>query len=672
MHSRGALAFAALLGATTLANAQSAEESPPANEEAALAAIVDALRESEGGGSADELRAWAHLQEEQPIQAREVAENVLRSNPGSFIAHYVLGRVHHYNEASYPRALHHHNLAMAAFEAQFGPQPPPTAPWRWHARILRELIATHNDLEQFRDRIRLSLRYNELYEPDYVAEQAWPLMKLGDYEGARRAAAAGLATGEPWQTEVALNALCAIEFEAGNDGASYEACRAALENARNRPRDVGTVDLTNFAEAARSVFDFEDAERILLEATEADVAWFGNPWLDLAELYLRGGRYSEALSALRRIAPYRASRPPHLRDADRNESQRALAAFYLAVGQTEEALRITSMAMHTPDRRAHNSRDPAQDRAIVALLDRRVRRVTATELEEQAAAAGFFESIPLHLEAMWQRFEGWRSGRQALQALDTDERLIGFLRVGTSRSAIVPPWLLGDLAEVTGTGILLDAVRRARAMDERPHSGAYYDAIAGECHLVAGDVMSAKRLLEQSVASLQDGETLLRARGSALLAESFRQTGQMSQAMAIYDRVLQKDPGAFRRLDLPIPVRITTAGDEIAGQLAVAFDHSPRFTTHSEGFELHIDGSSANIEVCLIGPNNAVFGCSSASPEADETTDNFALRAASAAHTEIFAPRVDLSQADIGSLDGSNYPSRNPLDTLLDRSAAEE
>src|SRR5207344_186663 len=96
-------------------------------------------------------------------------------------------------------------------------------------------------------------RYNELYDPDMVAERAWPLMKLGKYKEAHLAADLGLATGRVSERIISLNALCAIEFEAGNDGQSYDACKRAIDD-NIASGGVSAVDLTNFAEASRSLF----------------------------------------------------------------------------------------------------------------------------------------------------------------------------------------------------------------------------------------------------------------------------------------------------------------------------------------------------------------------------------------------------------------------------------
>jgi hypothetical protein len=253
----------------------------------------------EGAQASEQERdAWLKVEEGHYVRAREIAEGILRHNKRSFMAHMVLAFAQHYAEDNLPRALYHLGLALDLYERRFGAQPGQDAPWRWHAALLRELSEVHGDMEHHADKLAFIARYNQLYDPDMVAERAWPLMKLGRYREARLAADLGLATSRAGERVIALNALCAIEFEAGNDGQSYDACRRAIEDG-TRSGSVSAVDLTNFAEASRSLFKLDEAERVSLEATTALASWYGNPWMDLAELYVRQGRFGEALSALK-------------------------------------------------------------------------------------------------------------------------------------------------------------------------------------------------------------------------------------------------------------------------------------------------------------------------------------------------------------------------------------
>jgi tetratricopeptide (TPR) repeat protein len=612
----------------------------------------------------DELAVWELVSAGRYVKAREAAEVILRARPQSYVAHLALAHAQHYGEANFPRALFEVRLALRHFEAAHGTAPGLEKPWRWHARILREIAATEGDLDHHEAKLGWLARHDALYEPRLPAERAWPLMKLGRFDEARRAARAGIESDSGWQRAVGLNALCAIEFEAADDGRSYEACRAALDDARASGQ-VSAVDLTNFAEASRSLFLLDEAEQMLLEAADAQVSWYGNPHLELAELYLREARFTEALGALRRVPPYRAQRPPHARDADRNESRRALAAFFVVVGRPDDARRITERALVMPDRRAHNSRDPAQDRAIVALLDRRARLLAAELLAETSASQPLWERPFTAARAAMLRLEAWSSGRQAARLLADDARLVGSFRIGTSRGAVMPPWLVGDLVEVMGAGVVHEALRRARAGDRRTGAPAYYDAFGCEVALAQGDDDAAEQLGARALSALPPAEALLRARVYALRAEAATRRGDRAAAARAYDAAFQGDPGIFRRLGVTVPVRFAARSGEVSDAVRELLEDSPRLDEDDDAaLAVQIEGTASSGRACLVGAGGAVLGCGTATARRGDDTAALARRIAAAFHTDVFAPRIDLTQSDVGSLDGSNRVSRDPLEGI--------
>jgi hypothetical protein len=498
-----------------------------------------------------------------------------------------------------------------------------------------------------------------------VADRAWPLMKLGRYQEARAAATIGLDMAErPSQRAIALNALCAIEFEAGNDGASYEACKRAVDDARATGLDVSSVDLTNFAESSRSLFKLDEAERIGLEATEADVSWYGNPWMELAELYTREARFAEALSALKKIPQYRAARPPHVRDADRNETRRAIASFLLVCSRADEAIGVTDRALVLPDRRSHNSRDPAQDQIVVALIDRRAKLMAAEQRLEEARAQPFYERPLAWLKALWLETRALSSRALVERLLRDETRLSGIFRIGTAASAILQPWLAGELVDVLGAGVVQAALDDARSRDRRPGAGAYYDAFATEVAVRAHDPERALALAQSALAGLGPGEQLLRARTLALTAEAARTLGK-PDVLRYYEDAFQADPGVFRRLGLEIPVRIEARGD-MAERVASRLEGSPRLDVEDAGLLLRIDANRTGGSACLLTRDQSTLGCGRAQAIATDDADLLVSRLVRDFHEKVFAPRIDMSQADINSLDGTNLVRDDALKTLFD------
>ncbi len=628
-----------------------------AQDDDLLAMIPPELGEE---AESDELVAFRLTQLERFVKAREAAEKVVAANPHSYVGHYVLAFAQHYGEANFPRALYHADIALREMEQRHG-RDPADGPWRWHARILRELAAIHGDLEHHDERLAYTARYNELYEPDMLAERAWSLMKLGRYDEARLAAVTGLETEDPRQVEVALNALCAIEFEAGNDSVSYDACGRALEYGRAQPGGATTVDLTNFAEAARSVFRLDEAERIGLEATRAQPSWYGNPWLELAELYTREARYPEALDALKEVPRYRTQRPPHVRDSDRSEGRRAIAAFFLVVGRPLDAIRLTEKARIAPDRRAHNSRDPAQDIALAALLDRRARLVAAELRDEARPGLPFYERPFDWVSTQGLRFEAWMSGREAAKMFADEEKLVGWFEIGTARAAVVPPWLASELVEILGAGVVAEAVRLAREDDDRDGSDAYYDAFEAEAALGEGDDERAAELAQRAIDRLGPAEELLRTRARAILAEAKRRTDDWDEALPLYENALISDPGVFRRLGLTIPVQFAETHDDTAADVVDLLESSPRLDESERGLIVQARGN----EVCILSEEGSSLGCGTTTAlDGGEEHDDFVVRIAAGFHEQAFAPRIALTQADANSLDGSNRVGRDALETL--------
>jgi len=612
----------------------------------------------------DEVAAWQQAESGRHIRARELAERVVAARPTSYVGHFVLGHVHLQGEANAPRALYELDQALSLYRARWGEEPGPDAPWRWHSLILRALVSVHGDLEHYEQQLAWMRRYNEPYDPDMVAEMAWPLMKLRRFDEAR--AVARRARSLPgFQEEIALNALCAIEFEAGDAEASYAACLEAMQLHGGDPAQQSAVDFTNFAEAAHSVFRLDEAERVGLLAAEAQTSWYGNPHVELGELYIREGRFVEALASLRQAAPYRQRRPPHVQDGDRNEARRALASFFLVIGWPADAARLTHRMVTAPDRRAHNSRDPAQDVAIAALLDRRALLMQAEQLRVEALGAPLHERIWAWARGLSMRLDAWRSGRQAARALADEERLVGTFMVGTSRSAVLPSWLAGELTQVLGAGVTREALRRARGEDRRPAAAAYYDAFEAEAALASGDPEAADRLARAALGRLEAAEALLRARCLAVAAEASRRAGEPRRALERYDEAFQVDPGVFLRLDFDVPVRFAARGGAVAAEVADVLARSPRLTVEDTGLLVEIEADAQHGRACLVGAGGSVLGCAQEAAQSGESAEAFAGRLAVAFHHAAFAPRIDLTRADATSLDGANTVSRDALDTLF-------
>jgi tetratricopeptide (TPR) repeat protein len=328
------------------------------------------------------------------------------------------------------------------------------------------------------------------------------------------------------------------------------------------------------------------------------------------------------------------------------------------MGRPAEALRITDKASVMPDRRAHNSRDPEQDQSIVALLDRQARLMMAEMTLERTSARPFYVRWWARAQAVWIRFQAWMSARQAARFLDDEARLVGTFAIGTARSAVMPPWLLGELIGALGPGVVRAAVDAVSLEDPREGAVPYHESVLAEVALAQREYAEAIAHAERALERLQPGDALLRERVRAVLAKAL---SDPREATALYEEVLSTDPGLFRRLGWALPVEVDSSDAEVDRALAKALMRSPRFEQSSDGLRIQIEGA----KVCLFGRSGTAWGCSEVEVGEDETQESYTQRIVDSFHAEIFSPRVDLSRIDINSLDGSNRVTRNPLDMIV-------
>lgn len=620
--------------------------------------------------STQEKELWGLVIKGSWIKTRAHAERLLRGNGERFFASFVLSLVHEEAENNLPKALYFAEKGLQLFEAEYGTSPIQMSRVAalWHREMVSRWAALLGTLERYDDRLGAIDYYNARYEPKMVGERAWVLMKLGKFDEARAAAHAALQMPSSIQKALAHNALCAIEFESGNDIGGYEACDRAVQFAKRDPelrRKATAVDLANLAEAARALFKLEDAEKILQEATESPAAWHGNPWVDLAELYLREGRFAEAVSSLRQVPGYQSQRPPHLRLSDIEEHRRVMSEMFYLVGRFNDAGRTIEQSIQAPDRRGYSSRDPMQDRAIAYLLSADIHRAQIEVIHEQMAQYpwwNIYRRGKLWLQAGAERWHAWYAEKQASRVLGL-RRLRGIFQVGTAKSAIIAPWLVGDLTRMIRPALLQALWKPLRMYDKRPSAAAYYRAFEAESMWRQSKRKSIP-LLAKARHALPEAERTLRWKLTAMLADAAWDESHRSTATSAYLEVMRHDPGVLRRLGLSLPVTIRMRGNYRGSQkITDALERSPRVEISDSDFVIELRAQRTGMEVCMLGPQDEVLGC--APTQLGRNENETVKNVLSAVHEELFAPRVELSQTDAMSLDGSNRMVRNPLQGLM-------
>ena len=607
------------------------------------------------GGSAVERGAWCLAQESKYVGVRTLADRALLDDERSFRAHYLMGVAQHLGEGNLPKALFHLQRAEQLFVEAHGEIPAMgTSPWNVYHRTLLELVYVHGEMDHHEEKIRYVDAIESRLGLDYRALKAWPLLKLKRFEEARLLAREAIdrSTEEDrYRRDIGLTALCAIESEMRHRDEAYQACKAAAAPVLKGSNEGG-VALTNAGAASMEVFRFDEAERLYTEATRRDVEGTINPWGRLLHLYLRQGRFAEAVSAWREMQKYRMRRPPYFDQQDQADADLAGAAVLIISGRTQDALRITERTVNRPDRQGTSSADFEQNETGNLVLDRMVRLDVARRLEEEASWSKLGEALKLRAKAVKLRLEAWANGRRAATVLSDRERLVTTLRPECPGSIELPSWLDGEVIAIVGAGVSMAAVEAARKDETLPAEKAepIFRAFEAEAHLLEGDHARALEDAWFVVEQLPQGEVLLRARAAAIGARAAAELGQPERALGLYQRVLSADPGLFRRLGHTLPIQLSPAGDSPA--IARAIEHlgdSPLFASTDWGFKLVV-GEDALVLLSADGSELARARVPAGGPQRDD--EALARRIAKTAHQDLLVPNVDVTQADIHSLDG--------------------
>lgn len=605
-------------------------------------------------GDERELLALMAMQAGEWVRARELAETMLAEDAESIAGNCVLGQAQAVAEGNLALALYHFRRCRDLFVARYG-DPDDTDPWMWHRIALEGLAATANTMGRFEESLAHIDELDEHYAGDFRSMRCWPLVNLGRLEEARALAEEVLETAEdPEHRVVAWNAICVAAGEERDTEAAHEACNRALELAREE--DPDPVRFTNAAESAQGVLRMDEAERLLLEATaHFELGSPAMPWMELVHLYIDQGRAAEALGAMREMFAWRRRQPPYVDVQNWAVQDLASATLLIVAGRPVEASHLTGRALERPDRLGGNSVDADQMAAAAALIDRVANLAAAQLRAEEASWSDFlWDGLRARASQVRHRIRAWRSGRAAVARFSNWRLLSSRVQPHAPGFARIPEWIDSDLIELLGPGVMAGALERARAAGLVTGEHGYDQAMAAEIALLRSLDRQALDTAEDALSRLPRVEALLRARVELVAALAASALSEDARALAHYDAVLQLDPGVVRRQGAAIPVHIEVSGGDAAHAAARLLEGSPRLDVVEGGFAVRVEDRAVETVACLSGPFGTVHGCARVQPRAGEDAGAMGRRLARRFHEVTFAPRIDLTQADIRSLDGSN------------------
>ena len=595
------------------------------------------------------VEATQMLRESRFVKAREIGEAMLKEDPGSFEAHAILGRVHLFGEGNPGKGDYYLRKARETIVKRYPAPSTNSGPWKCYADTLWFLRDAAMDLEDYEQAMEWVTEYNEAYPHAASPERyGWPLMKLGRMDEARERM--GKATeqvkDDPDALNSILNTIGAVEYEIGNFEESLAAYEEIVSRIENGQGERDPVFYSNAAEAARDLLDYPTAEKYLLKSTRYIHSFsYSTPWLDLADLYIGQGRQPEAIQALERHSAHLARCKPSVQNQKRATSQAVLGMTLMACGYDDEARHLLEQVALHGDRNSGTSTKRSLVRSRNHFFYREALKQQRERLREERSYSGVKEWLSLY----WQDL---RMGRE----IEAARRECAALAISNNgpQAMLRPygpqvfncPWLTPSLWEIFGAGVVSVEARRAAEEMEGELTRPYVLAILAEAD---GDEALMKKCLEE----LPPSQVLLRARMHALIARTNGSPESLQQA-------LESDPPVIRRLSMSLPVQIKCGDSTVSSML----ESSPRFHSDS-GFELVIDGSvETGYRGHLQGPDGSVLTRFESEPSENQVQTRKLL--CEKVHQTVFAPRVNLTQADINGLDGSNLAGGRFREQLKD------
>lgn len=585
------------------------------------------------------------------VRLREMADAMLRADKESPMGNYMMGVAMHRGEGNLPLARYYLGRARTLVERS-GAAAVSNEGNELYAHIVFETLLVAGLTEKHEEVIRLVAEYGRLFGVDMGERSGWSLMKLGRQAEARRLMLKYLKSNDPDTRRGALNTLGSIEMSLGN----YEEAFRWFTQLKNELTERDTINIAtlvrNRAEVANVLLKFDVAESDTLLATRYfHPQSYSNPWSSLSLLYTAEGRLAEALSAIRSMHGWDRRSDPTLEQQRWNDGQQATAIVLLASGYPDAALEIVRRIRNKPDRRGTTSGTADQAEIGLLYLWRETLRMQREMLKEQAVWETWRDwSITLWDRAKAER-ELWIANSRLNALLVPEGRLPWILRPYAPDSPIVE-WMRPGLFEAIGGGLVRAEIetllRRNGSTAEREKP--YLNAAMGEAMIRAGEWERGLGVLTAAKMKLPHEEVLLRARMEALAAYALEQNGQLDRAAVAWRNAMEQNAGMIRLLGLSIPVTFSADGSPAAQKALEWLEKSPRFH-RGKGFQLTVSMTGQRLYAQLRGRDGAVLAQASV-PTLPES-DDMARLLCREIHRKAFATKIDLSQMDINSLDGS-------------------
>ena len=598
------------------------------------------------------------------IKTRPQIEEILRTDANSISANYMMGIVFWNGEGNLHRAVQYVKKALQLFEAKYCDNeahiPQSGELVSWHQRLYSDLANIYGELDMRELEYDVRVKLAELYHAKLAEDSVWCLIKLRRFDEAETISTNTIAESSLWASK-AYNDLMTLEDARNRYTASYRMSVRSVEYHAGK----SCVILMNHANALVNLMRFEEGIQYYLKAAAiGDGCHNNHPLSGLSLTYLFDGQWQKSISAISRLVKRKVDR----RHAVQTEMvERAeLAGILYTMGFAERAQELMYTVVNAPSRLGHNSGDKGQhDMAnrteyFAILHDASLRAKEALDAYTTLEPLWFWdEKLRTRVKEILEKYVEsqrrlWSNNQKLFKDVLVRRNRMGFVVPNVVLSIHMLPSVVDSLGLRAAEFLIEEQIHDLDPEDYEAMKSSFtymkaYIAWRDGDRAKLREYIDRYRLERVPHVKLVDLEIDL------MDADLMMQEGNRSGAYEMFSKVYVDYPSVFRSRDVRLPVRLD---ESLPHGVRDVLQNSPRFEALDDApFVLSAERRDDGFLVlCIASTMGQRYACSSVNPMDYPHIVEGVPHDAEVIHNFLhiaFTPRIDMSQTDIHSLNGS-------------------
>lgn len=645
---------------------------------------------------ARERSAFDDVSHSHYIKARQSAEEFLKENPNSVAANYVLAYVFWNGEGNHIRAMQLLKKTIALFESKYcDPEtgiPSDSGLQVWQQRIYKDLSDVYAELDMRPEELATHQKVADLYHAELGEDAVWSLIKLDRFDEARAIAEHSINGQDTFWADKAYNDLVALEDARHGH---LEAMDASIRSV-NYHAGKSCVVLINHARGLALLLKLDEAIQYYLKSVGAKSRdCITSPYSGLSMIYLSDGKWQSAISALLKARKRNVEQRYKIQTEMQERSN--MASILFEMGFSERAYALMQTVVNAPSRLGYDSllkgqMEFSQYLSYFAITSDAYRRNSeALSVYRELNPLLYFgvnrwiyslfkdkdKDIIDRIEELQKEKKNletklWSANQKLFKYALNEKNLMSFLVPFYVMDTPLYYYAVSDALGNRTAEFMLEYEKSILKAEEIEMMHPVFDHMTAYFAWRDGNYEKAVQFAEQVERDLPKNLSLLLQQTRLIKADAYQKTGRRDEALKLFADIYRIYPAVFRHFDIRLPIRFddTMNAPVLKDAMEVMMSgSSPRFEYQPDA-PFVISGSVFEnmVQLCLSTTMGQRLACSSIDPKeygGDSEKMPYLAEIMNNFYHQAFAPKVDMSQQDLNSLDGS--PVQISADQALEK-----